>query len=81
MNVSDAPGDSITVAVCLLFEAVCGPEMLERLPLASSIDTDALDTLFNPSDGEQSDVRVTFTHAGWRVRVEGGERIELAEFG
>ena len=79
LNVSEVPGDSITVAVGLLMEEVSELSTFEQRPLSDSIDPDGLDRLFEPSGGEPSDITVTFTHGNYRIRIEDGERVELAE--
>lgn len=79
LSVSDVPDDSVTVAVSLLIEEVCGAEVLERVPLSESVNPDGLDEMFDPPDGTSSDLTVTFRHAGCDIRIIDGERIELVE--
>ncbi|WP_133412171.1 HalOD1 output domain-containing protein [Halalkaliarchaeum desulfuricum] len=78
-SVSDVPGDSISVAVSVLLEEVSGQDISGQRPLSDSIDPEGLDALFDPPGGEPLGVVVTFTHDGYRIRVEDGERIEISE--
>ncbi|UWG50541.1 Uncharacterized protein AArcCO_1231 [Halalkaliarchaeum sp. AArc-CO] len=79
LNVSDVPGESITVAVGLLMEEVSERSTFEQRPLSDTIDPDGLDRLFEPSGGDPSDITVAFTHGDYRIRIEDGERVELVE--
>ncbi|MEF8779410.1 MAG: HalOD1 output domain-containing protein [Haloferacaceae archaeon] len=79
LDVSEVPEQSLPVSIALLVEQVCGDGTLTDRPLCDSVDPDALDALFDPPGGDASGVSVSFTHGDCRIRVEGGERIEVVE--
>lgn len=79
LDLSDVQDMSLPVSIALLLEEVCEPGALADRPLCDTVDPDALNALFDPPGGDASGVSVSFTHGDCRIRVEGGERIELVE--
>lgn len=56
-----------------------GGPVYDVAPLFESIDPDALEAIFaNPASADH--VTVEFTHAGYRVRIDGG-RVSIERFG
>jgi|GEM_PF-182980 len=60
---------SLTVVEEIAKQEGVSPEEL-RPPLHYVIDTDALDSLFQPADGERIPATVKFTYNGYRVSID-----------
>ncbi|MFC7079794.1 HalOD1 output domain-containing protein [Halorussus caseinilyticus] len=75
------PAEAIVAAVTASggASAFDGPEDVTRLPpLYDSVDTDALNAIFDSSWGERNaDVSVTFDYSGYAVSVDSTGAVEL----
>lgn len=71
--------ESVSRAVVRSVSAVEGQEPLSLPPLATVLDTDALDVLFEPrTDGtSRSGGRLSFIYSNCKVTVDNGEYITL----
>lgn len=63
----------VSTNVVLSVAAIENAEPTELPPLASTVDPDALDSLF--ADGVSG--RISFSYAGYDVTVHAGERLEI----
>ena len=72
--------ESLSVSVATAVATVRGVPVTELEPLHYTIDTDALERLFEPrSDGLRSGGRVTFEYAGCDVTVTASGQILVEE--
>ena len=72
--------ETITAAVVEKIADAEGARVYDVAPLFESVDPDALETIFADSAGDH--VAVEFSHAGYRVRIEGGQvSIEASDDG
>ena len=63
--------ETVTAAVVEKLAEAEGVGVYDVPPLVESVDSDALKTLFD--DGTAADVFVEFSHAGYRVAIDGGD--------
>ncbi|MFC7155366.1 HalOD1 output domain-containing protein [Halomarina halobia] len=74
--------DSVSTSVVLALAAVTGRELTEIVPLSDHLDFDALNQLFEPSDGgggPRTDGHVAFVYDGHCVVVHADGRLCLRE--
>lgn len=73
LDADESPSTGVVMAVA----AVTGRPVESFEPLNEAIDTDALDSLVDPSSADP--VRVTFTYAGTTVIVDSTRRVLVHE--
>lgn len=73
-----ADGEALSVAACDLMIRTTDTSIRELPPLASAVDPDALDTLF---DGSSTEGSITFQYAGHDVVVRSNGNVEVYSAG
>ncbi|MGM0605775.1 MAG: HalOD1 output domain-containing protein [Halobacteriota archaeon] len=69
-------GQSVSTAVALAVSTVADADHTDITPLASTVDPDALDRLFDRIERGQPRT-VVFSHAGYRVSIDGAGWIDV----